>query len=43
MTDQSQAHAIDRSRLMRRFGHLSEVRMAEIDHATQLVPGFLAV
>jgi len=38
-----QIYTIDRSRLMRRFGYLSEVRMAEIDHATQLVLGFLAV
>ncbi len=31
---------IDRSRLMRRFGRLSEERMAKIDHATQLVLRF---
>ena len=38
-----QIYTIDRSRLMRCFGRLADTRMAEIDHATKLVLGFLAV
>lgn len=38
-----QIYTIDRSRLIRRFGHLAHNRIAEIDHATKLVLGFIAV
>jgi len=38
-----QIYTIDRSRLTRCFGRLSGDRMAEIDHATKLVLGFLEV
>ena len=38
-----QIYTIDRSRLIRRFGHIGPDRMAEIDHATKLVLGFIDV
>ncbi len=38
-----QIYTIDRSRLIRRFGRVADDRMAEIEHATKLVLGFIAV
>lgn len=43
MTEQGHPRTIGFSRLVRRFGRLTDDRMAEVDRATQLVLVFLAV